>query len=67
MDAILKVMRKPDGLSSLAGSTLYVSRLTKKGTGLARPCHKCWELMLAVGISEVIYTTVNGTTKEKVS
>jgi deoxycytidylate deaminase len=66
MDAILKLMRKPNGLSSLAGSTLYVSRLTKRGTGLARPCSKCWDLMLAVGISKVIYTTSTGTITEKV-
>ena len=66
MDAVLKLMRRNNGLSSLAGSTLYVSRITKTGVGLAKPCLRCMELIRAVGISEVIYTTANGTKKEKV-
>ena len=66
MDAILKLMRTPNGLSSLAGSTLYVSRITKTGLGLAKPCLRCMELIRAVGITEIIYTTANGTIKERV-
>ncbi len=67
MDVILKLMNKPNGLSSLAGATLYVTRITNTGrTAMARPCNKCWDLMLSVGIKDVIYTTPNGTSKEKV-
>lgn len=63
MDAILKLIKKQDGLSSLAGSTLYVSRITKTGTGLAKPCSKCMNLALSVGVKEVIYTTDNNSTE----
>ncbi len=67
MAAILKVLRKPDGLSSLAGATIYVSRITATGkTAIARPCKKCMDLIVSVGIKSIIYTTLNGTTKEKV-
>lgn len=59
MDAILKLLDKREGLSSLAGSTLYVSRITKQGTGLAKPCKKCTALALSVGVKEIIYTTDN--------
>jgi deoxycytidylate deaminase len=63
MDAILKLIKKQDGLSSLAGSTLYVSRITKTGVGLAKPCIKCLNLARSVGVKEVIYTTDNNTTE----
>lgn len=63
MDAILKLIKAKDGLSSLAGSTLYVSRITKTGTGLAKPCKKCMKLALSVGVKAIIYTTDNNTTE----
>jgi len=63
MDAILKLIRRQDGLSSLAGSTLYVSRITKTGTGMAKPCIKCTNLARSVGVKEVVYTTDNNTTE----
>jgi len=63
MDAILKLIKKQGGLSSLAGSTLYVSRITKRGTGLAKPCIKCMDLARSVGVKEVIFTTDNNTTE----
>lgn len=63
MDAILKLLDKKEGLSSLAGSTLYVSRITKQGTGLAKPCKKCMNLALSVGVKEIVYTTDNNTTE----
>ena len=67
MDVILKLMHKPNGLSSLAGSTLYVTRITNTGrSAMARPCDKCMKLIQSVGIKEIIYTTPNGTSKEKV-
>ncbi len=67
MDAILKVLHKPNGLSSLAGATLYVSRITQAGrTALAKPCVKCMGLIHSVGIKSIVYTTPNGTCKERV-
>ena len=63
MDAILKLLHTKEGLSSLAGATLYVSRITKTGTGLAKPCSKCINLALSVGIKEVIFTTDSNTTE----
>ncbi len=67
MAAILKVLRKPNGLSSLAGATMYISRITATGkTAMSKPCKKCMKLIHSVGIKEIIYTTDNGTTKEKV-
>ena len=67
MDAILKLMRQHNGLNSLAGSTIYVSRINKNGaTLLARPCQRCMDLIQSVGIKDVIYTTANGTVNERV-
>lgn len=66
MDAILKLIHKPNGLSSLAGATIYVSRVTRAGKpAMARPCGRCMDLILSVGIKEVIYTSSSGTIKEK--
>jgi deoxycytidylate deaminase len=63
MDAILKLIKQQGGLSSIAGSTLYVSRITKTGTGMAKPCIKCTNLARSVGVKEVVYTTDNNTTE----
>jgi deoxycytidylate deaminase len=65
MDVILKLMNTPNGLEQLAHSTLYVSRITKTGVGLAKPCVKCMDLARSVGVKEVIYTTDNGVERVK--
>jgi deoxycytidylate deaminase len=58
MDAILKLLRKEDGLSSLSGSAIYVSRINHKGeTLLAKPCKKCRKLIESVGIKRIVFTT----------
>lgn len=67
MDAILKLLHKPNGLSSLAGATLFVTRITHTGKpAMARPCKKCMKLIHSVGIKEIVYTTDNTTVKEKI-
>lgn len=64
MDAVLKLLRKHTGLSSLCGSTVYVTRITPNGTtALAKPCAKCMSLLISVGVKEVIYTTDNCNTE----
>ena len=58
MDVILKVLHRDNGLSSLAGATLYVTRVTQTGrTAMAKPCHKCMKLIKSVGIKDIFYTT----------
>lgn len=55
--AILRVLRKPDGLKLLAGSTIYVTRILKNGeTALAKPCPSCQALINSVGIKKIIHT-----------
>lgn len=55
--AIIRVLRQPNGLSKLAGATLYVTRIKKDGTtGLAKPCSNCLSLINSVGIKKVIHT-----------
>ncbi len=66
MHAIQKVLRQPDGLRKLANAIIYVTRITKSGTGMARPCSRCMELIKSVGIKTIIYTTDTGCIKEKV-
>lgn len=64
MDAVLKLLRRDTGLSSLCGSTVYVTRITPNGTtALAKPCAKCMSLLISVGVKEVIYTTDNCNTE----
>lgn len=64
MDAVLKVLRKDKGLSSLNGCTVYVTRITPQGkTALAKPCPKCMSLLISVGAKEVIFTTDNCNTE----
>lgn len=64
MDAILKLLRKEKGLSSLSGSTIYISRITPTGkTALAKPCKKCMNLIISVGIKEIIFTTEHNKTE----
>lgn len=60
MDAVLKVLGRDKGLSQLAGTTVYVTRITPNGnTALAKPCKKCMSLLISVGVKEIIYTTDN--------
>ena len=59
--AILKLLnsRRQD---ELVGATIFVSRVRKTGLpGLAKPCKICSELIEAVGIKKVVYTTNDGT------
>ena len=59
--AILDLLKKGRG-HELVGSTLFVSRVSKTGKPmLAKPCSFCQDLILAVGIKRVTYTTENGT------
>lgn len=58
--AILKMLNKGRH-NELIGSTLHVSRILKDGTpALAKPCELCQDLIIAVGIKRVFYTTENG-------
>lgn len=60
--AILKLL-KEGRLHDLAGSDLYVTRLTKRGViSMSRPCSACSDLIRSVGIARVFYTTDMGTT-----
>lgn len=55
--AIIRLMRKPNGLQLLAGATIFITRIKKDGsTGLAKPCKQCQDLINAVGIKKVIHT-----------
>jgi deoxycytidylate deaminase len=64
MDAVLKLLRREEGLSSLCGSTVYVTRITPTGnTALAKPCPKCMSLLISVGVKEIIYTTDSNNTE----
>lgn len=58
MHAILKLLKRPNGLSLLAGASLYITRLNNQGkTAMAKPCKKCMELIISVGIKDIFYTT----------
>lgn len=60
--AVLKLLNQRR-LSDLAGAEIYVTRFTKGGrVGLARPCPNCYQLIRACGISQIHYTTNDGTT-----
>lgn len=64
MDAVLKLLRKHNGLSSLNNSSVFVTRINASGnTALAKPCSKCMSLLISVGVKEVIYTTDNNQTE----
>ena len=63
--AILKLLRLPEGLSLLRGSTLYVTRILKDGSfANAKPCEVCMETIRAVGIRRIRYTLSNNTVGE---
>lgn len=58
--AIKKLLERGD-FKGLAGSTLYVTRFTPSGaTGLAHPCPACMALIKSVGVSTVVYSTMDG-------
>lgn len=60
-DAIQKALKLNDGSRHLIGSTIYVQRFNKNGeTRMAKPCKHCQELIEAVGVKKVIYTTSDG-------
>ena len=66
MDAIIKLLDKYDGLSSLAGASLYVTRITNTNkTSMAKPCPRCMELIQSVGIKQIIFTTHTGVERIK--
>lgn len=55
--AVLKLL-KQRRLSDLSGADLYVTRFTAGGrVGMARPCPSCMDLIRAVGIRRVYYST----------
>lgn len=55
--AIVKLLKQPNGLRKLAGSTIYITRILKNGTcGLAKPCPKCQSLINSVGIKKIVHT-----------
>lgn len=57
MAAILKVLSNPDGLSLLSGATIFVARLSKRGTAAsAYPCLTCQNLIKSVDIKRIIAT-----------
>lgn len=54
---LLKVRR----LHDLSGSTMFISRIGSDGRArLSKPCAECSDLINAVGITKVIYTTDTG-------
>jgi len=65
--AVLKLL-KEGRQGDLVGADLYVSRYTRGGNvGLARPCVDCWNLLSAVGIKRVFYTTDSGVMSESIN
>lgn len=45
-------------LSNLEGAKIYVARINKNGTstGLSRPCESCYDKIVEVGITKIVYT-----------
>lgn len=59
--AILELLMK-GRQHDLVRATIFVSRITRDGElALAKPCPICQELIKAVGIKRVYYTTTSGT------
>lgn len=55
--AIINLLRQPDGLKHLAGSTIFITRVLKNGTTAnSAPCSSCAKLIQSVGIRKVIHT-----------
>ncbi len=55
LDAILRCPEE-----SLKGSTIFVVREAASGLAMAKPCQFCLELIKAVGIKRVVYSTDDG-------
>ena len=51
---------------NLNGAKIFIARRTASGFGLARPCIICWSILCEAGIKEVVYTTQNGWSREKI-
>jgi deoxycytidylate deaminase len=59
-DAILKLLNSRK-CNQLIGSTIFISRILRSGKpGNAKPCKICEQLIKAVGIKKVVYTTETG-------
>jgi len=64
--AILKLLQK-QRLHDLSGAEIYVTRFTRGGAvGIAKPCHRCEDLIRSVGIKRIFYTDYSGTSEQKV-
>lgn len=58
--AVMRLLRT-GRQTDLINASIYISRVKKDGTpGLAKPCKFCEELIRAVGIRKVFYTTDEG-------
>lgn len=48
---------KACGNTSVAGGTIYVARINKKGSPLmSKPCQRCQEAIKNAGIKKIVYT-----------
>lgn len=53
---------------NVAGSTIYVGRITRSGTiGLALPCPRCQEELVTQGVTTAIWTEPMGWGKAKIT
>lgn len=60
MQAVLELL-KTRRQAELIGATVYVSRISRSGKPrLAKPCKYCFDLLRAVGVSHVVFTTNEG-------
>ena len=65
--AILQLL-KARRMNDLIGATIYVSRIGRNGSmRLSRPCNNCSNLIRAVGISRVVFTTNEGVAEYEVA
>jgi tRNA(Arg) A34 adenosine deaminase TadA len=52
---------------STQGATVYVARLTPGGRlAMARPCPRCWDKLVAAGVTTVVYTVNGGVECERI-
>lgn len=51
------------GRVDLSGCVMYVSRVTKRGEAMSKPCDACYDAIVRAGIKKVIYTTGPGIIK----
>lgn len=51
-----------------SGDTIYVARVNQSGSvGMARPCKHCVSLLRSLNIEWVVYTTPEGSVRQKIS